>query len=674
VKLKNTLVFFAGLLLFAINSNGQDDCAPSESKKALKLLSKSGASSLALREREEFLVKSLEEDEACLECRYALARLQYQIASEQNRSYQRALENFEKIIAQCPTFSPDPYYYAGIIEYGNQDYGNSLEFFEKFLTLEVDPKKVSRDYQKKVDDVSVVLPEIRFYSSFYDNPVSYNPQKVEGISTQADEYLPMLSPDNSLIFFTRKEMIKNKGDLYAREVERFMQGQKDGEDYKNPSALPPPFNVGDNYGGVSISLDNREMFVTVCKQVNSSYKNCDIYVTHFEHFTDPSGKDKMKWSGLENLGPAINTDGGWEAQPTLSADGNTLYFATIRENTTPDKDGNPTTDIFQSKRNADGTWSEAKSLGLPINTDGNDKSPFLHVDSKTLYYASNGKMGAGGYDIFYSRQNSDGTWSEPKNLGYPINSDQDEHGLIVSTDGSKAYFASSNIQSAQGLDIFNFNVPQKAKPEKVLILKGDVRDDTGKIVEDAKIELKYTKSKEAKEVEVDKEDGSYAAVVNLRKDDDVVVSVSSKSVDLGFNTRLFTIEDTAKAVQEINMEVSEVEEGKAYKMNDIRFATNSSDINESSKRVLDEFVDYLKEHPAFHIEIGGHTDNVGDSEKNLVLSTDRAFEVFGYMQDQGVSADRMTFKGYGQTKPVAPNNSPENRAKNRRTEFIISRR
>lgn len=673
MRFKRGFTFFVFLLFSLSQGYTQEDCAPSESKKALKFLDKSKSSGLSLKEREELLLKSVEEDNNCLECRYALARTQYQIASEQNRSYARALGNFNKIISQCATFSPDPYYYAGIIEYGNQSYSNSLEYFEKFLNLEVDPKKASRDYQKKVDDVSVVLPEIRFYSDFYENPVPYNPKKVKGIASTADEYLPMLSPDNSLIFFTRKEMIKNKGDLYAREVERFMQAEQDGNDYKDPSALPPPFNVGDNYGGVSISLDNREMFVTVCKQVNSSYKNCDIYVTRFEHYTDAAGNDKMKWSGLENLGPAINTEGGWEAQPTLSADGNTLYFATIRENTTPDKDGNPTTDIFQSKRKPDGTWSKASPLGQPINTKGNDKSPFLHVDSKTLYYASNGRLGAGGYDIFYSRQNADGTWAEPKNLGYPINSSQDEHGLIVSTDGARAFFASSNIESAQGLDIFTFEVPQRAKPEKVLILKGDVRDDTGKIVEDAKIELKYTKTKEAKEVDVDKQDGSYAAVINLRKDDDVVVSVKSESVDLGFNTRLFTLEDTANAVQQIDMEVSEVEEGRAYKMNDIRFATNSSDINESSKRVLDEFADYLKEHPDFHVEIGGHTDNVGDPEKNLVLSTDRAFEVFGYMQDQGVSAERMTFKGYGQKKPLFPNDSAENRAKNRRTEFIINR-
>ena len=668
------LLFFAAALIAFHYCAGQDKCEPSEAKKALKLLDKSKSSGLSLNEREELLLKSLEEDNECLECRYALARTQYQIASEYNRSYDKAIQNFEKLINQCSTFSPDPYYYAGIIEYGNQSYSKSLAYFESFLSFEVDPQKVSRDYEKKVEDVSVVLPEIRFYSDFYENPVAYDPRRVDGISTRADEYLPMLSPDNSLIFFTRKEMIKNKGDLYPREVERFMEAEKAGSDYKSPEALPPPFNVGDNYGGVSISLDNREMFVTVCKQVNSSYKNCDIYVTRYEHSTDQSGNDKMKWSGLENMGPAINTEGGWEAQPTLSADGNTLYFATVRENTLPDKDGNPTTDIYQSSRNPDGTWSTATPLGKPINTNGNDKSPFLHVDSKTLYYASNGRMGAGGYDIFYSRQKEDGSWSEPKNLGYPINSSQDEHGLIVSTDGAKAYFASSNIQSAQGLDIFSFEVPQKAKPEKVLILKGDVKDGSGNIVEDARIELKYTKSREAKEVEVDKNDGSYAAVINLRKDDDVVVSVKSQSVDLGFNTRLYTIEDSAQAVQEVDMEVSEVEEGKSYKMNDIRFATNSSDINESSKRVLDEFADYLNDHPSFHIEIGGHTDNVGDPEKNLVLSTDRAFEVFGYMQEKGISAERMTFKGYGQTKPIVPNNSAENRALNRRTEFTISRR
>jgi outer membrane protein OmpA-like peptidoglycan-associated protein len=214
-------------------------------------------------------------------------------------------------------------------------------------------------------------------------------------------------------------------------------------------------------------------------------------------------------------------------------------------------------------------------------------------------------------------------------------------------------------------------VPQKARPEKILILKGDVADENGNLVADARIELKYTKSKEVKDISVDSIDGSYAAVVNLRRDEDVLVSIKSESKPLAFNSRVFSIADSANAVQEIDMDVAEVENGMTYQMNDIRFATNSSDLDVVSKGVLDAFAEYLNENPIFKIEINGHTDNVGDSRQNLVLSTDRAFEVFGYLQDIGVDPQRMQFKGYGDTRPLKPNTSNENRAKNRRTEFTL---
>ncbi|MFN2429173.1 MAG: OmpA family protein [Cryomorphaceae bacterium] len=654
----------------------QDGCAPTDSRKARKLLDKARTSRGSLQDVRDLYRESLDADESCLECRYSLARIEYQIAVERNLDYSSALKHFNAVAAQCPSYKADAFYYAGIIAYGNQDYKAALNNFEEFLAFDKDSRAVSRDHQKKVDDIAVVLPEVRFYVDFYENPVVFEPKRLEGVCSPADEYLPMLSPDNEQIFFTRKEKIKNKGDIYSREVESFMVGkQVDGtHDYKNPEALPPPFNVGDNYGGVSISLDNREMFVTVCAQVTSSYKNCDLFVTEYERFTDANGDVKYRWSGLENLGPSVNTPDGWEAQPTLSADGNTLYFATVRETTTKDKDGNPTIDIYFSERVNGGEWTDAKPIGKPINTDGNDKSPFLHVDSKTMYFASNGRIGAGGYDIYYSRQNGDDSWTSPKNMGYPVNSPQDEHGLIVSTDGKRAYFASSNVESARGLDIFSFDVPRDAKPESVLLLKGDVKDENGEIIENSKVELKYTKTKEVKEFEVNKEEGTYAAVINLREDEDVVVSVKSDSQDIAFNSRVFTIADTANAVVDLDMEVGELEVGKSYTINDITFATNSSEIREASKRVLDEFSDYLKDNPGLAIEIGGHTDDIGDAKSNLVLSADRAFEVFGYLQESGVDPTRMKFKGYGETRPVVPNDSAENRKKNRRTEFTISKR
>ncbi len=663
-------------MLLVIESAAQN-CGPSDSKKAQKLLDNAmNDSRLELSERIDLFRKSLEADPECIECLFGKARAEYGLAVEQNTGYDRAYTDFVEVLTSCPNYHADAYYYAGIIAYANQDYENAQQYFEGFLSFDQSQGKISRDHEVKEGDIASVLPEVRFYNDFYSNPVEYNPRRLENINTSAGEYLPMLSPDNRLIFFTRKSKEKAKGDLYAREVERFMMAEQipQSKEYNNAEALPPPFNVGDNYGGVSLSLDNREMFVTVCKPVSSNYKNCDLYVSHYQQETNDAGKVIYNWTGLENLGPNVNTSDGWEAQPTLSADGNTLYFATIRENTTKDKEGNPTIDVYYTERSADGSWSQAKSIGGTINTDGNDKSPVLHADSRTMYFASNGHLGAGGYDIFYSKQEKDGSWTKPKNIGYPVNSPQDEHGLVVSTDGKIALFSSSNVSSAQGLDIFAFDVPKEAQPEKVLILKGDVKNEKGELVNDARLEIKYAATKEVKEVDVDDRDGSYAAVVNLRKDEDVVVSVKSDTEDLAFNTRVFTLADTAETVRDLEMEVEKLESGKTYRMNDIRFATGSSEIDEASKSVLAEFADYLEENPNYRVEIYGHTDDVGDAEANLVLSTDRAFEVFGFLQEAGVNPDKMDFKGFGESKPLVPNNSDADRAINRRTEFKIVKR
>ena len=653
---------------------GQEGCGPPQSKKAAKLLERATSPrGGTLSDRIDLLRQAVDIEPDCAECRFTKARAEYQLASERTGDYTEAYRDFELLIATCPNYHADAQYYAGIIAYGNQDYEAAKRHFEKFLAG--GQMKKSSDHVEKIKDVEAVLPEVRFYVDFYENPVPYDPQPLKHINTPADEYLPMLSPDNDLLFFTRQSKEKAKGDLYAREVERFMQAVKDPstQEFTNPQPLPPPFNVGDNYGGVSLSLNNREMFVTVCKTVSANYKNCDIYVTRFERHKDEKGHITYKWSGLENLGDAVNTPDGWEAQPTLSADGNTLYFATIREGTTPDKEGNPTIDIYYTERKSGGLWSPAQPLGGQINSAGNDKSPFLHVDSRTMYFASNGRVGAGGYDIYFSKQDDKGNWSDPQNIGYPINSPQDEHGLVVSTDGKHAYFASSNIAAARGLDLFTFEMPEKAKPEKVLIVKGDVTDAQGEVIPDARIELKYTESKKIENVEVNRHDGSYSAVLNLYRQEDIVMSVKSDSAAVAFNTRVFTLADTASAVRDLSLEIAKLQQGKTYRMNDIRFATASSDIDEASKRVLDEFADYLKENPRMRILIEGHTDNIGDAYANLVLSKDRAFEVFGYLQRVGVDPSRMRFEGYGQTRPVAPNDSEKNRALNRRTEFKITR-
>jgi outer membrane protein OmpA-like peptidoglycan-associated protein len=307
----------------------------------------------------------------------------------------------------------------------------------------------------------------------------------------------------------------------------------------------------------------------------------------------------------------------------------------------------------------------------------------MHTDSRTLYFAARpardesgkedadgGHRGIGGYDIFFSRLNEDGTWTTPKNLGNPINTPQDEHGLVVSADGRTAYFASSRFKGVGGLDIYGFELPQDARPDDILITKGEVTDEHGQVVRDATVTITYMDTRKTEVVKVDAEDGRYAAVVRLKAGSDVILTV--KKPDHVFDSRSFSVEDTARGgVAEVDMKVEKVEVGRNYRVNDIRFATNSAEITGASRYILDELIGFLRENPKVRIEVQGHTDNVGDMERNMVLSNDRAATVVEYLAGQGIAKARLAGKGYGPTQPVATNDTPDGRALNRRTSFVI---
>lgn len=661
-------------MFLAWNAQAQDHCEPTENKKAQKLYEQSqNKKKYDSRQRHGFLKDALDEDPDCVECYFALGESSFKRAQSGGTSYSASVEYFKSLIERCTHYHTDVYYYLGVAHYAMQDNAGAHQYFKAFVEFPDEPERMSRDYTRKYDEVMEILPEVEFYAEFLNNPVPFNPLIVKGVSSEWDEYLPMLSPDNLLMFYTRKLERKAKGDLYGREVEEFTMSRREhpGGTFDNGEALPPPFNIGDNYGGVTLSVDNREMIITVCRPGKMGYTNCDLYSTTWEKVYDErTGKEIYTWGELENLGPNVNTDDGWEAQPSLSADGNTLYFATAREHSTPDAQGNPSIDIFYSVRGADGTWGVAKSIGESINTGGHEKSPFMHTDSKTLYFSCDSRPGAGGYDIFYTRQQEDGSWTTPKNIGVPINTAEDEHGLIVSTDGNRAYYASRGVPGARGLDIISFEMPEQARPEKVMLIKGEMTDESGQQMEDARVELHYAESKRVDRVPVNQETGSYVAVVNVEHED-VVMTIEKDGH--AFEAHVYTKEmaDESMGVAEVKSEVKPIRANEPYTIHDIFYATNSAEIDEKSKLVLAQFADYLSRNPNMKIEIAGHTDSRGDREMNMLLSQERAFEVKKFLEQSGVAAQRLSYKGYGPTKPVADNNTAEGRAKNRRTEFII---
>jgi len=502
-----------------------------------------------------------------------------------------------------------------------------------------------------------------------------------------------------------------------------------------------PFNTGEfkSYGAATMSVDNKEMIICACKEEmqNSGrvYLNCDLYRTEYERSGE--GGNDFTWTPLENMGDGINTPNGWEGQPTLSADGNIMYFTAMRPNTRDN-------DIYVVYRDDKGVWGNAMPFD-EINTDGKDKSPFLHQDSETLYFVSSSteeRRGAGGLDIFYIRKEN-GVWSKPKNIGIPINTPDDELGIFVSTNGELAYYSS---RTGGDWNIYAFELYEEARPSAVTIMKGQLNDENGDPITDATIEVAYDGTNEKSKVRVNGDDGRYAVVVKNPTKQDVMVTV--KKEGYAFDSKLITKEEFAKQVDSApkdialadkktdeipsirtddkklkvdsqndiasnkteeskgvdkkvsvgslnksprvskkiptanskntpvsmpknDLTIKKLEVGVAYTINDILFATNSSALNGRSKFILREFSSFLKENPSSTILIQGHTDNEGDPSENLRLSQQRADAVKDYLISLRISPSRLNAKGYGDTMPKVANTSAANKAKNRRTDFVI---
>ena len=601
--------------------------------------------------------------------------------------YMGAMKGYKNTLDICYDYHASTFYKIGLIYYMFDDKENAVNYWKQFLAYKhQDPDKYPDEYSKWKKEVQNLLPKLegnkKAKEEFYAKKVAYDPHLVKGVSTNADEFLPMISPDNELIFYTRRMDEKNLGDIKVELKERFSASERKSAttNFNIGNKLGEPFNSENfvDFGGVTLSLDNKEMFICGCKMTEiygQQYKNCDIYVTYFERSGE--GGNDYTWSELKVLSPAINTEDGWEAQPTLSADGNTLYFSANRPTT-------QNTDIFYSKRKPNGTWGMAKPVE-GINTKGHDKTPFLHQDSETMYFASqtsSTRKGApefGNFDMFYTRLGENGEWSEPKNLGHPINTKNNEVGFVVSTDGHLAYFTSSGgKESAGGLDIYYFELYEEARPKKVMMLKGKAVDDKGEPLKGAKVEITYKSTGKSVEVKINGDDGKFAAIVEIENVQDVMVTI--KKEGHSFDTKLvkaeviekMKIEDKTFFEEEIDMEIGKIEVGKSFTIDNILFTTNSYQLTSDSKFILDQFVTFLKENKGVTVTIEGHTDDLGDNAKNLALSQNRANSSRSYIESKGIDENRLKAKGYGETKPKVKNSNSANRAKNRRTDFMIT--
>jgi outer membrane protein OmpA-like peptidoglycan-associated protein/tetratricopeptide (TPR) repeat protein len=663
--IRPSFIFLLALII-CLKVSAQDNCAPPDDSKAVDLYQKGTDKKKYQKEqRIAFLKQALELEPDYVDANFAYAEEIIKTAILNQSSFSPAAEYFLTVIKQCPKYHSDPYYYVGFNYYEDEKYADAVTYLQKFLDFKSDDeKKFSKDYDNFLYEAKKMIKYAKFYRDIFKNTVPFDPYPVMDICTNRDEYLAIISPDNQHAYFTRK-MPYTAGSMdqvYAAEEstkEFFMESNRQANGtFSAGTPLPPPFNRGSNEGGPSISINNKNLYFTICKDEGGPQLNCDLYYSNFEY---------GEWTEIQNMGAQVNDPSAWDSQPSISADGCTLYFASNRAG------GMGKADLYKTVKDPKtGEWSVPINLGAPINTPGNEKSPFIHSDSHTLYFSSDGHMGVGGYDIFYSRADSNGGWQEPTNIGYPINSTGDDLGFFVSTDGKTGFFCSNDPNRTKGRgqggwDVFQFALYSAARPEMVAVRIGKIEVPDG---DPSGVSITVTDAKTHKKSAAmyDTVTGEYAIITSAKNPS--VISVNKKGYS--FTSGLITAQDTFTGKpQSIDLTIKPIAVNSSYALNNIYYQTNSAQLQPISIEVIKEFVKFLKANPGLKIKIAGYTDNIGNQSDNMALSKDRAFTVMQTIEQEGITADRLTFQGYGPAKPIASNDTEEGRQRNRRTEFII---
>ncbi|MBL7931526.1 MAG: OmpA family protein, partial [Bacteroidia bacterium] len=641
-------------------------CNEDLNKKAVALWEKGTDKKKYKRpERLEFLRKALEIEPDFAEAHLAVGLELAARSKLEEKAFTQTLPFFYKAIANCPKIHSEPYYYIGFDYYERHMNDSAIKYLQKFVDFkDDDEKKFAKDWDAETYQAKMMLKSAKKELGLRKN-VLFNPHVVTGVSTERDEYLAYISPDDKNCYFVRRLPIKNMNQTFAsdKEKEVFMVAKRDkGGQFNSGEPMDAPFNTtDDNQGGCSISIDNKSLYFAMMRYEGGLQPNCDIYVC------ENSGG---MWGEIRKLSAAVNDPKYWDSQPTIASDGVTLYFASDRPG------GYGGIDLYYTVKDPKtGLWSIPQNMGPSINTKGDEKTPFIHSDSETLYFSSTGHFGFGGYDIFYTRKNEKGEWQEPENIGSPINDASDDAGFLVSADAKTGYFFSYDEGKVRGkgvgrYDFYAFELYKEARPVSTSFMKGTVKDSAGNQVAGAIVEVRDTKTKEVSVATVDSSSGEY--MIAVKKKNDIVLTV--KKDDVAFNVKLIKASEMPAPHEEpplVNLEVKEAKKGSSFVIDNILYATNSAEIKEDSKVILESFAQYLKENPNIKVEIQGHTDNVGNIKDNEALSSNRAYSVKAMIEGFGIDGKRIQAKGFGPNKPIADNRTEEGRAKNRRTEFLI---
>jgi outer membrane protein OmpA-like peptidoglycan-associated protein len=556
---------------------------------------------------------------------------------EQNDQYQEAITVYRKVIGINSQFQL-PYYKLAKTALIYGEYDTASVYINRYIEL-----NGTQIEKTKVENLRLTA---EYGIEAQKHPVPFDPKNLVNVNTPENEYFPGTSADDQMLIFTRLV-----GD---RQEDFFYSTRENDSTWGKPQNMGPPINTPENEGTITLSPDGQYVFFTGCNR-QDGLGSCDIYF---------SALDGNTWKEPRNLGSPINSR-AWESQPTLSFDGKTVYFTSDRPG------GFGGMDIWYSQYSK-GKWSVPQNMGPTINTAGDEQCPHIAKDDQTLYFNSNGRIGMGGTDLFVVRKQADGRWGKPENLGYPINTFADEICLVLGADGEKAFYVSRRPGGAGGLDLYEFNLYEKARPQKTGYIKGVVYDANNKQKLNAHLELiDLATGKIAVEAYSNKITGAF--LLCLQGNKNYALNVSKEGYL--FHSENFELKNQS-ATEPLLLDVPlyPIEAGGKVVLRNIFFDVDQFVLKEESKIELDKLVSFLKANPSLVIEIGGHTDNTGAKQQNISLSQNRAKAVMDYLVSQGIPVARLSAKGYADAQPIADNKTEKGRRQNRRTEFKIVRK
>ena len=561
------------------------------------------------------------------------------------RRYNEAVINFHKAVRIDSMFYFPVFFSLATAEMMSGDYNNALIHYNVYV--------VQKDISAKNKEISERnIRNCQFAIEAVKNPVPFSPESVgEGINTTDDEYWPSITADGQTLMFTRQARPGEKDQRKIISQEDFYISYRSEMKWEKAINAGAPLNSGQNEGAQSLSSDGNYMFFTACDRSNG-LGSCDIFF---------SANSDGKWSIPVNLESPVNSS-SWESQPSINANGKMLFFSSTRPGGIGGKD------LWYSVWKPNKKWSNPRNMGNIINTNGDEMSPFIHFDSKTLYFSSDGRPGMGGLDIYFSRMKEDSSWTEPRNLGYPINTFNDEMGLVIESGGQKAYF-SSKREDHEGKNIYTFKLYESVQPDPVAYLKGKVTDkQTGKMLV-AQYELVNLST--GKTIVSNSTDSNGNFLVCLPSGFNYGLSVSRSGYLFYSENFMFEGDHTIMKPFLKKIRLSQFKVGEKMLLSNVFFEVDSWQLKKESVIELNKLSELLKENKELKVEIGGYTDATGSDIHNLSLSEKRALSVVDYLVANGIPPERLKYLGYGNKSPVGDNLTTEGRKLNRRTEVLI---